>query len=337
MLTQLSLTSLSWSESTLALPAGFLKGTAPRLQVIRLSGIACPALPRIVLSTSNLVELSLSNLFPSGCISPEAIVASLAALPRLEIFAIKFRSATSPDRICSPPVTRTILPSLTFFLFLGANEYLEDLVGRIDGPRLNAIYISYSDDGHVSRQVVQLSRFIDCSVGPQLTKSNHATVYFAPGGVAFSFCHRTNDPDQDLPVIAISCKEVHWSFTTTPQVLCQFLTPLSNVVHLNLNNRIDNQVLDPRIDWLHLFHQFSSVQTLYVHRYLSGHIALVLEGITAEMVAVVLPSLELIFLEDQPSSSIEKFDSARRVSGRPITVVHSEEEFDKRLEAYFSN
>jgi hypothetical protein len=63
-----------------------------------------------------------------------------------------------------------------------------------------------------------------------------------------------------------------------------------------------------------------------------------LEYITVEeIVAAVSPSLGLIQLQDQPSSSIEKFIAVRRLGGRPITVIDSETEFDKRIEAYFSN
>ena len=65
-----------------ALPAGFLGGSAPCLQMI-IRGISYPKLLTLLLSTSDLVKLNLSDVPPDGYISPEAMVASLAALPKL--------------------------------------------------------------------------------------------------------------------------------------------------------------------------------------------------------------------------------------------------------------
>jgi hypothetical protein len=75
------------------LPSEFLGGSAPCLQEIALSGIPYPTLPTLLLSASDLVELSLHKIPPTGYISPEAMVACLAAMPRLNTFRIGFRSA----------------------------------------------------------------------------------------------------------------------------------------------------------------------------------------------------------------------------------------------------
>ena len=53
------------------------------------------------------------------------------------------------------------------------------------------------------------------------------------------------------------------------------------------------------VDWLHLLHQFPTVQTQRVSRELAGNIALALENIAWETVAEVLPSLDLIYLAGQ--------------------------------------
>ena len=95
------LTSLHiWSSDLNAsvLPAEFLGGSAPCLQFIDLHRITFPKLPTLLLSTSDLVTLDLGNIPPTGYISPEAMVAGLAALPRLSHFTIDFQSASSrPD------------------------------------------------------------------------------------------------------------------------------------------------------------------------------------------------------------------------------------------------
>ena len=76
------------------------------------------------------------------------------------------------------------------------------------------------------------------------------------------------------------------------------------------------------------------MQTLHVSHELAGHVTLALENITQETVTETPPSLDSIYLAGQPASSIEKFIAARQLSGRAVTVVDSEGEFDKRVESY---
>ena len=342
MLTQLYISSYWWCVGKPILPAGFLGGTAPCLQAISLSGISYSALPTILLSTSNLVKLDLSEIPPDGYISPEAMVASLATLPRLEIFIITFQLVTSrPDRISSPPETRTILPALTFFEFKGASEYLEDLVGRIDGPHLKCITIVYfyhyldrSDHIHVA----QLSRFIDRSVDPTFAGWRHAEVSFS--GYSVTFSHLAEDPDLDRPTIISYGVEGTdaWGVAPISRVLSQFPSSLSNLVHLQINCREAHHFVGPGIEWLHFLRQFSTVQTLLVYSELGEYIFSALDNLTEVMVTEVLPSLELLCLEENDTWSLRdfKFVTIRQQFSCPVTVVKTEKEFRERLESYIS-
>ena len=78
-----------------ALPDEFLGGSAPHLQSLGLSSIPFPALPKLLLSATHLVRLSLRNIPHSGYISPEAIITGLAVLTNLKSLTIKFRFALS--------------------------------------------------------------------------------------------------------------------------------------------------------------------------------------------------------------------------------------------------
>ncbi|KAH9159301.1 hypothetical protein EDB89DRAFT_2237095, partial [Lactarius sanguifluus] len=286
------------------LPANFLGGSTPCLQTIHLYGIPFPALPSLLLSASHLVKLELRNIPPTGYISPEAMVASLAALPKLETLIIEFQSATSrPDRILPPSVIRTVLPALTYFEFQGASEYLEDLVARIDSHRLDQIctvYLNQIDD----IQVVQLSEFIDRSVGPKSNLFKIVHVVFYNSGVAFIVAC----PEHHLVWSSIFCKGTDWQVSRVAQVLGQFSAALCNVGHLRLRTGLkeDRQlVVTDDIEWSRLLRQFPAAQTLHVSRKLATHVSLVLEDTTAEMVTEVLPSLKSIMIEGQPASSIE--------------------------------
>lgn len=69
------------------IPDTFLSGSAPRLQTICISGISFPSAPTLLSSTRDLVDVDLRE---SGFISPQAMVACLAALPKLESLTFVF-------------------------------------------------------------------------------------------------------------------------------------------------------------------------------------------------------------------------------------------------------
>jgi hypothetical protein len=337
---QLTHLDLELDDNLSVLPADFLGGSAPRLREIILSGIPYPSLPTLLLSTTDLVKLDLFDIPSNGYISPKAMVASLTALPKLEVLVIGFLVATSrPDKLLRPPFTRTVLPALTSFRFKGASEYLEDLVARIDCPRLNQTVITYLNQV-VDFQVVQFSNFIDRTVGPEVTLFKHARFTFSYYTVSFTtYPHANHSPWDRRPATnIISCQGIDCQVSHIAQVLSHMSAKLSNVVHLKL--KVDPEGLQLErtddVEWTNLLRQFPTLQTLHVSRGLAGHVALALEGIATEMVGEVLPSLDLICVVGQPASSIEKFTAARQLSGRPVTVIETETEFDERLGSYVS-
>ena len=133
---------------------------------------------------------------------------------------------------------------------------------------------------------------------------------------------------------------MYWELSDMTRVLSQFSAMLSAIVHFKLDIRleVDRQLEGTSdVEWLHFLNQFSTVRALHVSKLSAGRVALALESLSGEMVAEVLSCLELICLEDQPTSSVEKFVAARRLSGRPVTVICTEEEFDRRLWFHVTN
>ena len=118
-------------------------------------------------------------------------------------------------------------------------------------------------------------------------------------------------------------------------MLSPFSVTLSNVVHFKLDHFEPIQlVCAGDVEWLHFIRQFPAVQTLHVSQRSSGYVPLaleLLEDISTQMAAEVLPSLHLIFLEGQPTSSIEKFIAFRRFCGRPVTVVDTETDYERLI------
>ena len=259
----------------------------------------------------------------------------LAALPKIDYCHIGFRLASPrPDRIHPPPATRTVLLALTHFEFRGASEYLEDLVSRIGAPQLNGIYISCLNQ-LVDFRVAQLPMFINHAGGPKLNPFRYARVTFYSDPVTFrTYLHATDSPPDPCYIITyVLCEWIDWQFSHIARVISNFSATLSNVVHLKLEVHLaEDRQLEGTVDIerLCLLHQFPTVQTLHVSHELEGHVALALEDIDSEGVAQALPSLDLIYLSDQQTSSIEKFITAREPSGRSVTVVETPTEFEKK-------
>ncbi|KAH9167717.1 hypothetical protein EDB89DRAFT_2232256 [Lactarius sanguifluus] len=344
------LTRLSISSEDGNLPVlsdEFLGRSAPLLQEIELYGVPFPELPTLLLSAVHLVELKLRNLPQTGYISPEAMVACLAALPRLEVLHIGFQSPDSrPNRILLSPITRTVLPTLHYLFFSGVCAYFEDFVARIDAIQLDTVVIFYSDQD-VDFEVPQLSEFIDRSEHLKQTLSTHCQVMldefddavdFFIGG-ATSDETKGWDPDTGISV-SILCEGINQQVLHLTRVLSS-ISPISpDMVHLAINSELfASEPLSELGDmddaeWLQLLRPFSSVETLFVAEKFAGQISRALEDIAGAMVTEVLPALELLCLEHQPLSSVGNFVAVRRDSGHPVTIVNTKLGFERRFESY---
>ena len=342
MLRRLIIVGLSTERNAPLLPAEFLGGSAPRLQIIRLTNIAFPTLPTLLLSSSDLVELKLYGMARTGYISPEAMAACFAKLPRLETFAITLQLTARPDQTHLPSITRTVLPALTNFYFEGASKYMENLTARIDCPQLNSLLLVYTDyfDQLVDLQVAQLSRFFNLSVGPEISPFRHAKAcfdfnYFT---VTFDLYRNANNAacNRDPATTVIICRGIG-SPSLVAQALSPFSVILSTVVELKLVAKLMTGYPSSDADnfaWLHLIQQLSTVQALCISRKLAVLIARALNSITGEIIDGALPSLDLICLEGRPTSFFKKLIAVRRLSGRRVTVVSTEAEFDEILKSY---
>jgi hypothetical protein len=285
-----SLDILSNDQKAPIIPAGFLGGSALRLRAISFDGIPFPTLPMLLLSTSNLVTLTLSEIPPAGYIPPDAMAVGLAALTKLEKLVIDFQWVTFShgDKVYPHPVTRIILPALKTFTFYGACTYLDNLVARIDSPRLNRILIS-SANQLFDVSIAQLTKYLDRSMASKLTLLRHAKIGFSSYHVTF----KMYDPSS---LSRISCEWIDLQVSNLAQSFCHLSTTISNVVHLKLEVMPEVSPLEELvegaddIEWLRLLRQFSAIQSLYVSLDFAELIALALEDINTEM---VLPFLNL--------------------------------------------
>ena len=161
----------------LVLPDGFLSRSVPRLQSLELHSITFPGLPKLLLSVTHLVNLTLLNIPDSGYFSPETMVTNLAMLANLKSLIIEFASFPSrfdPGNRRPALITRTSLRALSNFEFQGDSEFLEDIIARIDVPLLDSISITFFDE--LRSDIPQLSRFMRRTTFQALTET-HVDLY----------------------------------------------------------------------------------------------------------------------------------------------------------------
>jgi hypothetical protein len=215
------------------IPTSFLGGFAPRLQSLFLDYIPFPGLPKLLLSATHLVDLTLWRIPHSGYFSPEAMVAGLSVLTSLESLGIKFKSPRSrPDQNSRrpPPPTRTLLPVLTKLWFKGVCEYLEDFLARIDAPLLNNFSITLFHQ--LIFDTPQLTHFVSRS--PNFKAHNEARVFFTNRGVSVSLPQTLDGVFK----LRTSCRQTDWQLSSLAQIcssfFCQGLIPA--VEHLYIQN-----------------------------------------------------------------------------------------------------
>jgi hypothetical protein len=306
-------------------PDSFLGGYAPRLQSLSLDRIPFPGLPKLLLSATHLVRLSLWSVPDSGYISPEALATCLSVLTRLERLSISPQYCPDRRRRRPPPQTRVLLPVLTDLWFYGFSEYLEDFVARLDTPLLRKLSASFFLQLIID--IPQLAQFIRHT--PELKTQNEACVEFSDFYASVRF-PQTSDGELSL---AIPFKHSDWELSSLAQI-CNSLSfhqaLIPAVERLYIQSILLSRWRDDMesVQWLELLSPFSSVKDLYISLEFTSRIAPALQELV-EGTTEVLPALQTLFLEATSLSelvqeNIGKFVSARQLSGQPITVSHWE-------------
>ena len=195
------------------IPESFLGGSAPRLQYLELEHIPFSGLPKLLLSATDLVDLSIWETPHSGYISPEAMVRCLSTLTRLERLLLGFKSPLSrpvrESRRPHPP-TRSALPTLTSLSFEGVSEYLEDLMARIDAPLLNSLEITFFHQ--LIFDTPQLVQFFART--PNIQPLVGAHILFSNSDVEISSSWRS----PKTIMLRISCRQSDWQLSSLAQV-----------------------------------------------------------------------------------------------------------------------
>ena len=322
------------------IPDSFLGGWAPRLKKLHLENISFPGLSNLLLSTTDLVHLNLDEISDSGYIPPDAMIACLSTLTRLESLMICFKSPRlllerdrRLGRTSSSSSTRTFLPSLTCFKFKGVGEYLEDIVDEIDAPLLDTLKITFfhqpiSNTPRLAQFIGRLPKLETCNEASMRLDNWHASVKVVSLSKtttnAFVLLEaRHGQPDFLLSPLVQLCT------SCLPQALIPTVGEL-NITGSDFSMPPGQDGLDD-ILWREILRPFTGVNDLYLSPKIAPHIALVLEDLVGESLMELLPALQNIFLKELQlpglvPEGIEHFVTARRIADHPISVSRCETE-----------
>ena len=291
-------------------------------------------LPVILSSARNLVSLTLREISQDVSVLPETLVGCLAVLNALKTLDITFPDDQSPldsTNSRSDLPRRTILPALTNFHYKGYSEYLEDILAQLDTPQLDNCEIEYFV--HLI-QAHQLTHFIDRTEGLNHRQFKRAEVTF------FSLAHRAqiNCSEGKYPQLSLDIVEqsgLGIQVECFADMLGQVVAMFPNVDQLSVHEDSVDPTSMESAEWIPFFCLFHAVEALHLSGGVTAYIVSALEDIGEEMVTDVFPALHLIWLDEdkkyheplKPVGSIERFLSLRQLSGLPVTIVRTEDEF----------
>ena len=312
-----------------AITRSFLGGSATCLRDLSIVGVSFPALPELLLSTTNLVHLVYITP-PSGYISPQAMVIGLSALTRLESLSLVFRSSQDRPIRITPPHTRTLLPALTDLYFVGVPEYMEDLIAQIDARSLESMMIELLRPEVF--EVSELAKFVRRAEKLSLADRAQATfgtdcvsITLTPKSLGKSFDPKTFifEPKtsgshlrlSNLARFCTSCLP-----TSSPFETLYIFSPYDDSWHGTTDDS------DPQ-RWLELLRPFTNVKDLHLSRDVARHVAQALRGLPVERVTEVLPALGSVVISGRPwpfgptKEAISEFAAARQLSGHPVSIL----------------
>jgi hypothetical protein len=317
-----------WSPNEVpVLPDSFLGGSTPRLQTLHLIRVPFPSIPKLLLSANHLVTLHLWDIPDSGYFSPDAIATALTAMTSLESLHLRFRSPQSrpdPESRPLPPPTRFVLPALTQLMFKGVYEYFEDLLARIDAPRLYYLRVIFFMD--LNFEVPQLHRLIGHA--EEFKTFDRANVWISHSGIWLTLYPKTEAVDGARRlVLEIKCEGLDYKLSSLTQVCSSSFPLISALEELQIREDDSSSHWPDDMEnaqWLELLDPFTALKNLYLSGEIARRVCDALQGLPGERTTDVLPALCNLFVWGSSLEPVEKaiksFVTARQLSGHPVVV-----------------
>jgi len=305
----------------LTLPSTLRWGT--RLRSLHSTRIAFPALPQLLSSSENLVDLQLHEIPSIGYLSPKEFANALSGMTQLQSLSLHFLSpASHPSHIGISPLPGefVVLPALSHFKFRGTSEYLNNLVTRIEAPRLGDIQVRFFNQ--LIFHIPQLGRFIDRI---DMQKS-HRQVDIVSSERSISICFTQPGAPTRLG-LQVSCEQVDWQLSSITQI-CDQLSPfLFRVENIGIytNQRSTGQDDIDSEQWVELIRAFGDAKDFRVAGELATDVLRALRPSDGEH-TTMLPSLRTLGVPELGKKhgplweAVESFITPHRHSGSPVRV-----------------
>ncbi|KAI0287461.1 hypothetical protein BC826DRAFT_47585 [Russula brevipes] len=322
-------------DSEPPLPGSLFGQSAPRLRTLRLSSVAFPAALSLLLSARDLVDLEFNHVPDSWCYPLDKMIPRLSELPRLKSFRLAF--TFHPRSQSSPPPTRKVFPALTRLSLRGSDEYVENVIARIDTPLLKDLDITFIDP-IPDTDIPQLYQFI-CRT-EAFEPHHELRLMFSADFVGLWSRQKFG------PTLYVDCMGLNSQVLSMAR-MCSWLSPVFHRVdRLDL---MEDPCLGPVVShglfapfvchalfgpfaslvdgeesmqFSAIFRSFPAIRRLHVAQ---RFVEPVLQELTGTKATEVLPELRDLFLEGIQSSPsvqevIQPFIAARQLSGHPVAV-----------------
>jgi hypothetical protein len=317
-LTRLSIDSAD--QTAMVLPDSLLGGCAPRLRSLRLQNVAFSALPKLLLSATGLVDLSLSHIDLSQWMSPSAMFDCLSLLTGLEQFCLEFKSRYYFGRENQDlHSTLAVLPHLTTLHFQGPTEYFDGLFPTIDTPLLKRVDIQFFDPP--TFDMMRITSLLGLTETFEMP--DRAYLLIAHELVDVILSPRKGTKDDKLLQLSMTWKLKDWYLT---RVYYPSSSPSPHYPIESSRQRIRAITMNRgRTHWLDLLRFFPATENLYLYTRIGSCIVFALQELAPEEVTKVLPALQNLFIEHlwlsgHVEEAIGKFVAARRRFGHPVAV-----------------
>jgi hypothetical protein len=311
---------LSRDSAQVTLPSAFGWGT--RLRRLHLIRIVFSALPLLLYSSKNLVDLKLHEVPNPWLFSPEALTDALSGMVQLRSLSLHFLPTTAHICVTMPSRTRIVFPVLTRLDFRGITKYLEDLVARIDTPRLGDIEVTFFNESILDFS--KLGEFIDRI---EIHKSHRrADILSSERAISISL---TQSGAPTCLTFQLLCEPLALQLSTMSQLSITFSTLLIDVKDLRVNATRQSREGDDLDSerWLECITSFTGVKWFHIAGNILIDIVRALQQPDKRR-KNVLPSLKTLYLP-QPGprqarlrEMVVSFMVLRRLSGHPIEVEY---------------
>jgi hypothetical protein len=306
---------VSRDDVLLTLPNAFRWGQ--RLRRLHSTRIVIPALVQLRYLSMDLMDLQLHEVPNPWHFSPNALPDALSRMAQLRSLSLDFLPTTSDHVAVSlPSGNRVVLPALTLLKYEGITRDLEDLVARIDAPRLEDIGVIFYFSNESITDLSKLLEFIDRI---EMHKSHRqAYILSSENDISISLMQ----PEAPTRIkFHLFCEQSYISQSSMTQIFIQFSALFLDVEDL----RID-ETLYPRFyirQWVKPLNLFRGAKWLHV----SGNIDIVHTTLRL-LDKAALPALHCLYIR-QPGpryvplgEAVVTFMTSRRLSGHPIAVEY---------------